>query len=261
MTWNLLGVQFGDDLLVPTAVAVALAALVWAFVLGTLIWALGRRSSPRARMRQGDRGTDAREQRAVRLCVAVAAGAMVAGMIVALALLRLPPWAKYAYGLFGFAALGLGIVATQLRVRRPAATALAALGIAALATGSLHKVVDMAQGHERESLHDERSWLLSRIGTVPDQADQTTVVYGDYWIVYPLEFMSGGSLQAVPTAFNRFPEREPSGQVPRGRVIVPVVPDLAFQPEVDGEIREQCAVRSTEANGEARLIVAPCGHG
>jgi hypothetical protein len=250
MTWNVLGVQGVHDLLVPEALAVALSVGAWALILGTLVLAFSRRRSAR--------GTGAEVASANRLPVALAAGVLVAAIVVILAIVRLPPLSKYAFGLCGFAAFGLAIVATR-RGPRPTFSALLAVGLLALMAAScyatLNTFLDLEQS---DTAREQRSWLQSRIDEVPAPPDEDKVLYGDYWLVYPLEFMSGGELRAHTPFFDRFPERGAGGGVPAGRVIVPVIPDLAFQDQVDVDLRDHCTVRSAEEGGVANLLVADC---
>ncbi len=257
MTWNALGVQWLDNMLVPRALAVALAAVAWAWILGTVVWAVCARVR---RIRA--QGPHRHRARAVGAgpspTVAVAAGALVAAVLITLAVTNLPPLAKYAFGLSGFAAFGLAILATQLLPCHPAAGRLFALGILALVGGSVYTTIETAYDGGNDALHEQRSWLLNEIDATPTGPERETVLYGDYWIAYPLEFMSGDTLEARVPRFNRFPDQGADGEAPTGRVIIPVVPDLAFQPEVDTTLRDRCGVLSTRVDGDAKVLVAEC---
>jgi hypothetical protein len=258
MTWNALGVQgLHHNLLVPEALAVALSGAAWGWVLGTLGWALARRYSSRSRIPAADPEGSPRERRAASLYVAIAAGALAGGLVVILAIVRLPPLSKYAFGLCGFASFGLAVIATRHR-GRTAVTALLAVGFVAVMAASAFATMKTFYDEEESDADDQRSWLLSEIRAISTPPGGTTAIYGDYWIAYPLEFMSGSTAQAQVPSFDRFPERDPGGEAPAGRVIVPIIPELPFQAEVDTALRDNCTVRSRESDGDATLLVAQC---
>jgi hypothetical protein len=248
MTWNVLGLQFLDDLLVSKWLGIALAAAAWVWALATV-----------ARDGVGRRGDAPGERDPARLRLAVAAGALAAGIVVAIAAFKLPPFAKYAYGLCGFAAFGLAVLVTRGGIPGRAAAALAALGVAALVGISAANTFHIYEKEHGGDLREQRSWLLSRIGGLPPEPDgEATRIWGDYWIVYPLEFLSGGRAEGVAAAFNRFEDREPPGEMPDGRVIVPLVPELPFREQVDAMLRDRCKVESSESHAGATLLIARC---
>jgi hypothetical protein len=249
MGWNLVGIQRLEDELAPEAMAVALALGVWAWIAITL----GRAYRSRRGMGEADPDLG----RSVRLRIAVAAGALAGTLVMALAILRLPPWSKYGFGLAGFAAFGLGIVATHLGTSR-AIRALVALGIAALVGLSIYSTVDDARESAAKPVHAERSWLLDRIRATYQSDGAKPVIFGDYWSVYPLQFMSGDRLAGSVAEFSRFPDAGGDGEAPPGRVLVPVMPNLAFTPEVNVILSQSCTVDSTRSHGEAKLLVAHC---
>jgi hypothetical protein len=253
ITWNALGVAYLDQLLVGEALAIAMSATIWLLVIGTLGSALlaRRRSRPAGHEAVLDSG------RAPSMYVPLAAGALVAAVVVSLAVIRLPPYAKYGYGLFGFAAFAFAIVAVQLRSRRPVAAALLACVLWALVVVSVKRTIETFDDGRKSPLPHQESWLLSQARAVSSPPGGKVAMYGDYWIVYPLEFRSHGALQATPSSFDRFPSRV-SGDVPAGRVVVPIVPDLPFHAQVDAMVRAHCTVQSTQVNGEVRLLVAQC---